>query len=306
MIVIRISGGLGNQMYQYALMYSLKRKYTTTRILADIFDYEKIYAHTGFSIEKYFEIEVEKATRAEVNSVAYVPVEMQYDMQNYYKLSHIDKFIYKLKLRKRYEKKKFNIEQKQFNDYHEYIYGLNADYDWYISGYWQNYMYFQECLPELRGVFKFKRKLKGADLDLLNRIKSKNSVSVHVRRGDYVNSVFDLCGQEYYLKAKEVIESKIEAPSYYFFTDDADFVRQMFSEWGKITIVEHSTENCDVDLYLMSECKNHIMANSSFSAWGTLLSAYKGISIAPKYTMVKDQIIFRNLLVDDWIYIDTN
>lgn len=306
MLVIRISGGLGNQMYQYALLYSLKKKYSATRILVDIFDYERNYAHTGFSLEKYFELEVEKATRAEVNSVAYVPAEMQYYMQIYYRLRRIGKLIYKYKLKNRNSKKLFNIEQKQFNDYYEYLFGLDADYDWYISGYWQNFMYFEEYLSELRTVFKFKRKLKGTDMDLLNKIKYKNSVSVHVRRGDYVNSAFDLCGQEYYSKAKAVIENKVETPQYYFFTDDVDFVKQTFSEWDNITIVEHSAEDCDVDLYLMSECKNHIMANSSFSAWGSLLSAHRGISIAPKYTMIKNHIKFRNLFVKDWIYIDTN
>lgn len=306
MIVVRISGGLGNQMYQYALLLSLQKKYSMTKVLADIFDYEKIYAHTGFSLEKYFELEVEKATREEINNVAYVPVEMQYDMQNYYKLNHIERVIYKYKLRKRKEKKIFNIEQQQFNDYYEYLYGLDQKCDWYISGYWQNTLYFEEYLPQLREKFKFKRKLNAVDLKILEKIRNSNSVSVHVRRGDYVNSEFDLCGQDYYMKAKSIIDKKIEKPHYFFFTDDAEFVKKTFGHWENVTIVEHSAEDCDYDLYLMSQCKNHIMANSSFSAWGTLLSINQGINIAPRYTMKKNNILFRTLFVKDWIYIDTN
>jgi len=116
----------------------------------------------------------------------------------------------------------------------------------------------------------------------------ENSVSIHIRRGDYLKPpVLEYHGVlpiSYYYNAIEIIRNKYKDITFYFFSDDEEFVKNNFTKIEpKIYIYDNNGENSWKDMYLMKSCKHHIIANSSFSWWGAWLSDRDGITCAPKY-----------------------
>lgn len=304
MIIVRISGGLGNQMFQYALICVLKKTYPNTEIKADISDYKRVHAHTGYSLHRYFNIDIPIATKSEIDKISYIPCDfMRPEMKTgfggiFYKLGY--KFYHK----KREYLKPFNISDYIFNIYNPEVFQLNPKKHWYLNGYWQNKMYFTSINQDFHNIFKFTRNFSSDDAGIIEEIKKQNSVSVHVRRGDYVSSSFDICDKNYYLSAKKIIEDKIENPVYYFFSDDPKYVEEEFKEFSDKIVISHKTEDCDIDMYMMAQCKHGINANSSFSFWGSTLKKQSGIIISPKYTLKKQYKKYESVHLDNWIIIN--
>jgi hypothetical protein len=133
------------------------------------------------------------------------------------------------------------------------------------------------------------------------------SVSLHIRRGDFVsnrktNEIHGVLPLEYYYEAIRLITNQVRNPEFFIFSDDIPWVRENLLVPKKVNFVEHPTSNRDYeDLILMSNCKHHIIANSSFSWWGAWLSQnpVKRV-IAPRewYRIVIDT---RDLLPEEWI-----
>lgn len=304
MIIARISGGLGNQMFQYVLMEALKKAYPETEFKIDISDYKKVFAHTGYSLSKYFNIDMPVATIDEVDEISYIPVQcIRPDIQK-----GIKKLIattqYKIALRKRNHLKKYNITDYCFNIYNPEVFHLNTGKNWYLNGYWQNIAYFKELQDQLADIFNFRRKLIGQDQKIASEMKKQQSVSVHVRRGDYINSGFDLCGKAYYLEAKKVIEQQVENPVYYFFSDDPAYVEDNFPEFPNKSVIKHSAEDCDYDMQMMACCKHAIDANSSFSFWGSALKSPGGCIVHPKFALYRDDKFYECAVMQGWIVLD--
>lgn len=114
----------------------------------------------------------------------------------------------------------------------------------------------------------------------------ENSVSVHIRRGDYLlrkhSKIHGLCSLEYYLQAIQFIKSKSKDPVFYFFSDDIPWARENFCNPSYKFVDCNSGSNSCLDLYLMSQCKHNIIANSTFSWWGAWLNRNKEkIVVAP-------------------------
>lgn len=304
MMIVRIKEGLGNQMFQYMLFCALKERYPEEDVKIDISDYTYSYAHTGYSLEKYFNIAPEKADTREINQVRYIPAELYFKNK---KAKGLKKMIlgirYKQEKKNRKHLKRWNIEGGIHNLYHPEVFDLLPG-NWYFDGYWQNPAYFKELKQNIPAYFPFKRTLNEADQALSQTLSVSESVFVHVRRGDYVGKIYDLCGEEYYRKAKEVIEQHVENPLYVFFSDDPEYVRQHFA-WGENQlIVAHSAEDCDFDMQLMTQCRHAIMANSSFSFWAAMLRKRSGVVVCPMYLKVEHQKRFRMEKREDWIYLD--
>ena len=151
--------------------------------------------------------------------------------------------------------------------------------DAFLRGYWQSEKYFKDQEARIRDDFEFTAPKNKETIALAEKIKNVNAVSVHVRRGDYAanahtKSFHGLMDLDYYEQAMKIIEQKSSQPIYFFFSDDADWVQQEIirGEPG-YSLLEHNTgADSWQDMYLMSLCKNHIIANSSFSWWGAWLS----------------------------------
>jgi hypothetical protein len=152
----------------------------------------------------------------------------------------------------------------------------------YIEGYWQSYKYFEKFEDQIRLELKPSRPPEGENLQLARSIAQKNSVSIHVRRGDYVSnpvasSVHGFVGLAYYELALARISREIDRPHFFVFSDDLPWARGNLSFPGDVTFVDHNSGLAAYeDMRLMSMCKHHVMANSSFSWWAAWLGWAQG------------------------------
>lgn len=204
---------------------------------------------------------------------------------DYYKRDIFKRLFFKIFLnRKRYEEKDLEESYAFREDY------LNQRYCYY-HGYWCNERYFCDIKDKVFESFKFP-KLDKKNSGIADKIMNTDSVSIHVRRGDYLkvqNSMFQgICTKQYYEKAIEVIHGKIEKPVFYVFSDDIYWCKEKFTHDNFEFIDWNKGLNSFRDMQLMSLCKNNIIANSTFSWWGAWLNSNpKKIVCAP--------IKFRNI-----------
>ncbi|MEW6427163.1 MAG: alpha-1,2-fucosyltransferase [Thermodesulfobacteriota bacterium] len=177
----------------------------------------------------------------------------------------------------------------------------------YLLGYWQSEKYFQYESKTIRSDFSFKPFSAPQNRLLAERINSEEAISLHVRRGDYVhdpktNTTLGLCALSYYEDAVNYISKRVNNPSFYIFSDDPFWVRLHFDISFPCTFIEHNHGAQSFnDMHLMSLCRHHIIANSSFSWWGAWLNPRPNkIVIAPKKWFANDYSS-EDLLPDGWI-----
>ena len=287
MIIVRIIGGLGNQMFQYAFYKRLKEKYGDVK--CDINGYENYKLHTGFELENIFDVKIEKATLREIEKCT--------TFYNRNLLSRIT--------RKIFGNKKTHIEEKDFSwDI------IDAKQNLFLDGYWQSEQYFGDN-KALREDFKFKNQLS-VDDELEKIVNSSSSVSLHVRRGDYVgNTVYAQLDESYYASAMEMISKQVENPVFLVFSDDLNWAENslLASLKLKYNIVFFKTENGSPmqDLQTMARCRHNIIANSSFSWWGAWLNNNSSkIVVYPNrwYTDPKTNSEHIAQMPKDWFAVD--
>jgi len=181
----------------------------------------------------------------------------------------------------------------------------------YLDGYWQSPRYFSDVQPVIRGAFSFDRKVSEQNRALAARISDADSVSIHVRRGDYTSvrslNYHGVCSMEYYRSAVRTMASKIRNPVFYVFSDDPAWVKENCSFCRPMIVVEHpGQEQAYTDMWLMSLCKHHIIANSSFSWWAAWLSANpEKIVIAPRQWFRDPNIKTDDLIPAAWLRLDS-
>jgi hypothetical protein len=178
----------------------------------------------------------------------------------------------------------------------------------YLHGYWQSEKYFSDAASALRDDFSFKLPLSGANAAMAERIGRCPAVSLHVRRGDYVSNpvaraVHGFCSIDYYRAAIRLIAERITALEFFVFSDDIAWVRNNLDIGFPCHYVDHNrgAESYN-DMRLMSLCRHHIIANSSFSWWSAWLSADPArIVIAPKQWFQNAPHDTSDLIPDGWI-----
>lgn len=156
-------------------------------------------------------------------------------------------------------------------------YQIPTTKDVYLVGYFQSAKYFENILsqkPVHLGCFPhFSKQI----YSLSKEIERKNSVSVHIRRGDYTdikNTKFATCSYEYYQRAIEYFRNTIPCPHFFIFSDDSQYVAEYFEIDANITFIPENINDIET-IYLMSHCKNYILSNSSFGWWGQYMCSYK-------------------------------
>lgn len=285
MKVIKIKGGLGNQMFQYAFYKSFENR-SETYVNFDFFKKNK--AHNGLELEKLFEIELEN------NEL------IDFLLRKNFITNFIRSISKKLGLLKIYKFEDTCYEEKIIKDKTNLI---------IYDGYWQSEKYFKNIEVEIKKEFTFP-KLDIKNQDIAIQIKNEESVSVHVRRGDYIgNKVLGgLITKEYYEKAMEYIERYIQKPKYYIFSDDIEWCKKELDLDGRevIFITHNKGEESYKDMQLMSLCKHNIIPNSSFSWWGAWLNENPNkIVIAPKRWFTKEsRYKYEDIVPESWIKID--
>lgn len=263
MIIIRMTGGLGNQMFQYALYLKLCSMGREVKF-DDITEYELDNARPVMLWA--FGLTYPRADQEEINKIT----------DGFLKLSHRIR-------RKLFGRKSLEYQEKNCN-YDPQV--LQRD-PAYLTGYFQSEKYFMDVEEQVRRAFTFSEGIwKGQDEEIrrkmqnfLGQIQGCESVSVHVRRGDYLEKeeiYGGICTEAYYKSAIEYMQRKRKESRFFLFSNDPEWVR----EWvnanyrgdNRFVIIEGTQEETGyLDLLLMSRCKNHIIANSSFSWWGAWL-----------------------------------
>ena len=167
------------------------------------------------------------------------------------------------------------------------VMNLDTSKDWYIRGFWIEERYVLGREDFIHDHFRFPDITEEKNLKLAERIKDSDSVSIHVRRGDYLSEIykdsFISLGREYYEKAAAFFMNRYQDPLFFIFSDDPDFVEKEFG-WlkNKVIVSGNDGEKAFRDMQLMSLCKSNIIANSTFSQWGALLNRNEGhITIYP-------------------------
>lgn len=167
--------------------------------------------------------------------------------------------------------------------------------DVYLDGYWQSERYFSLHAEQVREAFSMTSPLDGSNAALAQQIDATTSVSVHVRRGDFarnpeVSKVHGVDLRDYYRKSIEVMGRQLDNPHYFIFSDEPEWVRSHLDIGAPWTVVGHNSGvNSYRDMQLMSLCRHHVIANSTFSWWGAWLNARADkIVVAPRQWFAND------------------
>ncbi|MBU3583787.1 alpha-1,2-fucosyltransferase [Polynucleobacter sp. 15G-AUS-farblos] len=285
-----LQGGLGNQMFQYAIARALSLHY-----------------NADFTLDCSWFNKLEKGV---------TPRKLELPLLN------IDPALFK-NSGKLTTKKKFRfliqqylpfgpIIQRQVNayDFDKEIFNLKNinRRDLYLFGYWQSYRYFSHIRSLLQLEFTARELLPQAYKQYESKILTSESVMVHVRRGDYVNSpsashfhgALDL---DYYQTALKDILSIHPNAHFFIFSDDLDWAKLALPQDLSMTYIENlSPDNSTIhELELMTSCKHHIIANSSFSWWGAWLRKNNVGKIYSPNRWISDRSLdLSNLIPGDW------
>ncbi|MBQ7259372.1 MAG: alpha-1,2-fucosyltransferase, partial [Paludibacteraceae bacterium] len=263
-----------------------------TKIDASIYRYRP--SHNGYELERIFAIHPEHATIAERNQMVDIGKDLFSEIRR------------ALGWKKR-TTGQLVIEPDPAQGWCPEL--LHAD-NCYLQGYWQSEKYFAEVKEQVRQDFQFCLPLSPEDEQWAKQIQNSNSVSVHIRRGDYLKKRrvedYNVCSVSYYRSAVKTIQAQVEHPVFYVFSDEPEWgkAQEIFPE-GTIFVSGHTGEKAYIDMQLMSLCRHHIIANSSFSWWGAWLGQQEEtITIAP-------DTWFRNrprpdIIPQEWTTIDAN
>jgi hypothetical protein len=180
----------------------------------------------------------------------------------------------------------------------------------YLAGYWQSEKYFADVAELIRQEFTLKSGPDKLNRQVLDEIEAANSVSLHIRRGDYIsdpvtNQVHGVLGLDYYSRAVNYIASKTAQPHFFVFSDDIAWAKENLRLPFPLSFVEHNGQDkeCE-DLRLMCHCKHHITANSSFSWWGAWLNANPDkIVISPEKWFNDPSLDTKDLIPEYWVKI---
>lgn len=290
MIISRIIGGLGNQMFQYALgrALSLEREQP---LRLDISDFTHYRLHQGFELRRVFNCPAETAEELEGRRILG------------WQFSRIPRRILARPAMAAFRRNGFVVEP----HFHYWSKIHEVPQDCYLTGYWQSEKYFKAQASVIRADFTFKSSMTKINADLAKKISTVNSVSLHVRRGDYINNhktnrVHGVCSIDYYKSAIRNILDRVDKPCFFFFSDDIPWAMENLKIDMPCQYISHNqgVESYN-DMRLMSVCKHHIIANSSFSWWGAWLNPNPNkIVVAPQRWFSKSTNT-TDLIPENWL-----
>lgn len=281
MRLIKMTGGLGNQMFIYAFYLQMKRSFGNVYIdLSDIMHYD---VHYGYEMNKVFGLpQTEFCIRQWVKKVM--------------------EFLFF----------KTIIERKQKS-----MEAFSCSYIWpliYFKGFYQSEKYFSEVKDEVRRLFSFDiSRANKRSLDMMRQMDNDpKAVSLHIRRGDYLQpkhweAIGRICQLPYYRNALEEMEKRVKTPHYYVFSEDLDWVKQNLPMDNATFIDWNKGEDSWQDMMLMSHCRHHIICNSTFSWWGAWLnpSEEKLVVMPDQWTSQADSSAFM-AEQGNWIRVKTD
>ena len=281
MIGTRIRGGLGNQLFQYCAGRALALRHGVELCL-DLRDFERKAAfRMGLS---HFNIQTVPAGR--------LPIGREDGLAALGKV----------------------FRGGALKPYREASLGYDPAFDGLgddrlLRGYWQSERYFSEFESQIRADLAFAEPAVGQNADVLAEISAENAVSLHIRRGDYVasdkvNAAHGTCDLAYYARAVEAVASRVEGPFViYAFSDDPAWVTENLRLDQDVRFVDHNTgATAQEDMRLMSACRHHIIANSSFTWWGAWLNPRADkVVVGPKQWFADPKKNNPDILPEGWV-----
>lgn len=297
MIVVQLLGGLGNQMFQYALGRQLALK-NSAELKLDISEFAEYKLHAyglnNFNISQNF------ASPQEIKTLKYGANNPIITLAEKY----LNKIAFRIMKKSVFKRATF-IEEQDFA-FSTDILDLTGEI--YLKGYWQSEKYFQEIKKTIYQDFAITVSPDAENSALISEIKSCCAVSLHVRRGDYItnptsNKLYTCCSPTYYNNALKRIKKNYPEAKFFIFSDDPDWAESNLSIANSKIVRCNNADKNYADLRLMSLCKHNIIANSTFSWWGAWLNQNADkIVIAPQKWFNDDKNT-ADLIPENWIRI---
>ena len=263
--IVKVYGGLGNQLFQYSFALYL-RKYSKKEILLDTNEFSYIKHHSGLELDKLI-------------------------FDEFKSISIFNHLKYRL-LKSLFKHKYYQQNSNDINKLPSVEEFKNFEY---LDGYWQTYSMINLIKEEL---------LKSLRPSELNGVEiNEKSVGVHIRRGDYLNSkeiYSGNCNTEYYKSAVEILEEKIVNPQFYIFSDDIPWCKKNFEFIKNKKFVDFNSSSFE-DFTLLLKFRNKIISNSTFSWWASMLNNNSNIVITPKTW--NNKISYTDFFPNSWIKI---
>jgi hypothetical protein len=296
MIIVRLSGGMGNQMFQYAAGRALAEKYGVPLALDTTFLLHRIsYPHflRPHFVFRDFDLDV-----FSINATIAKPSDIRWWNRPilWGKLMlGIDALLRTIAIIPGWEKRLFYFDERIFS------LGPNA----YLAGFWQNVNYFSSIAGIIKKDFALKDPLPERTQQLLDEVRESDSVCVHVRRSDMAAKSFHGAPDaDYYLRAVEYIARHASIGKLYVFSDDIDWCKNNFRFPHPTVFVghEYAGKKGEGHLALMSACKHFIIPNSTFSWWAAWLGATDAsVVIVPKQWIAQKSLDTNGLIPKGWI-----
>ena len=253
MIYSQVTGGLGNQFYNYAIGYALAKK-NDDHMLIDISAYK--FAARPFVLHRF---------------------NLSYGIADLYSPTFNNRFS---RMIARIQRKLYTAKGGGCKWMKEEAHSRNKFYDYdfsyrhnlYLEGYWQNYRYFDEYREGLLEEFAVREEtLSLKCIELITKVSSENSVALHIRRGDYESKW--CIGEDYYYEAIRQMNSRVPAAKYYIFCEDKEVAAEYLARIPDSELITGAYELDDIEEFcVMSACRNQIIANSTYSWWAAYLN----------------------------------
>ena len=270
MKILYFGGGLGNQIFEYAFYLYIKDRFPNENIYG-VYNKKRLSEHYGLEIHKWFDVNLPSSPWF-VNAITAIGYFVKKVFKN-------DSFM--------------DLDSRNFLNERALI--LNA-YK-YNKKYIPTHNWINFCIEE--------ESLSTENREILHKIRASNSIFIHIRRGDFLSEknkalYANICTLNYYKKALQHIQEMRLNATYYIFSDDMGWTKRNLPLDNAFYIDWNINENSPLDLYLMSNCKGAIMANSTFSYWGALLGIKKNIVIYPR-KWINSPLGIPDIFMEHWI-----
>lgn len=294
MIIVRLMGGLGNQMFQYATARRLAHIHGTHAIIDLSWFSTKSKTPRRYSLN-HFSIKEMIATDEDLVKYPEMPIsKLRMLILRFHSIMK--------------DPAPFRIVTETSSAFNPKV--LSYPNNIVLLGYWQSYKYFEDIRDILLTEFRPVNPESSNNKEIRKFIEETNSVGLHVRRGDFathrtIRKIHGCCGMEYYHKGIEYISSRVEYPHFFVFSDDLEWVKDKLHTPHKVVFVNENHPDKEwLDLTLMSCCKHNIIANSSFSWWGAWLNKNQGkIVVGPAEYYAKKHLNrhSEDMFPPDWV-----
>jgi hypothetical protein len=300
-LTVCCQGGLGNQLFQFIVGYVLANKNKINL---------RINIQRLNSYDRQFELhrfpEINRLYISKINNYKFFFKIYLYLYPKFYKTlkkSGIYRLINFFFLHK--NKKKFERSPYIFN---EDLLKKKIDKNISLEGFFQSEKYFIHYKKKILKLLRFPKEKNKLFQNYLNLIKNRNSVAIHIRRGDYLNNpkvryVHGILKENYYKRSINYIKKRVKNPLFFIFSDDINLVKNTFLIFNDKKHIFIDTKSSFSDLYLMSNCKNFIIANSTFSWWGAWLSKNRHKIVCAPKKWLSAKISTPDIIPKSWVKI---